>query len=67
MSGTPGGKSKDFQVESIVDHLCNNRYGDHVERVIPLGMQYARQEDDELKKHVLQVGMVLNILKNDDC
>ena len=38
--------------------LCRqagHRFGDHVERVMPLVMNYARQEDDELKEHVLQV------------
>jgi cullin-associated NEDD8-dissociated protein 1 len=34
---------------------AGHRFGDHVERVMPLVMQYARQEDDELKEHVLQV------------
>ena len=36
----------------------NERFGDHVERVMPLVMQYARQDDDELKEHVLQVKTV---------
>ena len=31
------------------------RFGEHVERVMPLIMKFARQEDDELKEHVLQV------------
>ena len=38
--------------------LCRqagHRFGDHVERVMPLVLNYARQEDDELKEHVLQV------------
>ena len=34
------------------------RFGDHVETVMPLMMQYARQDDDELKEHVLQVKTV---------
>ena len=34
------------------------RFGDHVETVMPLVMQYARQDDDELKEHVLQVKTV---------
>jgi len=33
---------------------AGHRFGDHVERVMPLVMQYARQDDDELKEHVLQ-------------
>ena len=40
--------------------LCRqagHRFGDHVERVMPLVMNYARQEDDELKEHVLQVDL----------
>ena len=28
VSGTSGGEVKDFQAESIVDHLCNNMIGD---------------------------------------
>ena len=38
--------------------LCcqvGHRFGDHVERVMLLVMNYARQEDDEIKEHVLQV------------
>ena len=38
---------------------AGHRFGDHVERVMPLVMQYARQEDDELKEHVLQVNIEL--------
>jgi hypothetical protein len=35
--------------------VCARRFGEHVERVMPLIMKFARQEDDELKEHVLQV------------
>ena len=35
--------------------MCARRFGEHVERVMPLIMKFARQEDDELKEHVLQV------------
>ena len=33
--------------------ILNERFRDHVERV--LVMWYARQDDDELKEHMLQV------------
>ena len=36
------------------------RFGDHVERVMPLVMKYAEQEDDELKENVLQVNAIGN-------
>ena len=44
-----------IQALGAVCRQAGHRFGDHVERVMPLVMKYARQEDDELKEHVLQV------------
>jgi len=43
-----------IQALGAVCRQAGHRFGDHVERVMPLVMQYARGEDDELKEHVLQ-------------
>jgi len=43
-----------IQALGSVCRQAGHRFGDHVERVMPLVMQYARQDDDELKEHVLQ-------------
>jgi len=43
-----------IQALGAVCRQAGHRFGDHVERVMPLVMKYARQEDDELKEHVLQ-------------
>ncbi|QQP58311.1 Uncharacterized protein FKW44_003584, partial [Caligus rogercresseyi] len=40
-----------------VGALCRqagHRFGDHVERVVPLVLEYAKEEDDELREHCLQ-------------
>ena len=33
---------------------AGHRFGDHVERVVPLVLKYAQVEDDELREHCLQ-------------
>jgi len=43
-----------IQAIGAVCRQAGHRFGEHVERVMPLVMQYARGEDDELKEHVLQ-------------
>jgi len=43
-----------IQALGSICRQAGHRFGDHVERVMPLVMQYARQDDDELKEHVLQ-------------
>ena len=49
-----------IQALGSICRQAGHRFGDHVERVMPLVMNFARQEDDELKEHVLQV-MLLEI------
>ena len=34
---------------------AGHRFGDHVERVVPLVLKYAKQDDEELREHCLQV------------
>lgn len=43
-----------IQALGAVCRQAGHRFGEHVERVMPLVMKFARQEDDELKEHVLQ-------------
>jgi len=43
-----------IQALGAICRQAGHRFGDHVETVMPLVMQYARQDDDELKEHVLQ-------------
>jgi len=43
-----------IQAIGSVCRMAGHRFGDHVERVMPLVMKYAEQEDDELKENVLQ-------------
>jgi hypothetical protein len=33
---------------------AGHRFGEHIERVMPLIVQYSREEDDELREHCLQ-------------
>ena len=44
-----------IQALGSICRQAGHRFGDHVERVMPLVMTYARREDDEMKEHVLQV------------
>ena len=42
----------------VLGAICRqttSRFRGYVERLMPLLMQYARQEDDEMKEHVIQV------------
>ena len=55
-SGNTSSTRTYIQALGAVCRQAGHRFGDHVERVMPLIMQYARGEDDELKEHVLQVG-----------
>jgi len=43
-----------IQALGSICRQAGHRFGDHVERVMPLVMTYARREDDEMKEHVLQ-------------
>ena len=54
-SGNTSSTRTYIQALGAVCRQAGHRFGDHVERVMPLIMQYARGEDDELKEHVLQV------------
>jgi len=53
-SGSTSSTRTYIQALGAVCRQAGHRFGDHVERVMPLIMQYARGEDDELKEHVLQ-------------
>jgi len=53
-SGNTSSTRTYIQALGAVCRQAGHRFGDHVERVMPLIMQYARGEDDELKEHVLQ-------------
>ena len=33
---------------------AGHRFGEHIERVMPLVVQYSREEDDELREYCLQ-------------
>ena len=44
-----------IQALGSICRQAGHRFGDHVERVMPLVLNYARKDDDELKEHVLQV------------
>ena len=41
-------------VSGAVCRQAGHRFGDHVERVVPLVLKYAQVEDDELREHCLQ-------------
>ena len=44
---------------------AGHRFGDHVERVVPLVLKYARRDDDEeLREHCLQVSRTRNTFKD---
>ena len=51
-----------IQALSTLCRQAGHRFGDHLERVMPLVMNYARQEDDELKEHVLQVNDSVSVM-----
>ena len=38
---------------------AGHRFGDHVEKVVPLVLQYAKMEDEELREQCLQVNKSL--------
>ena len=46
-----------FYILQAVGSVCRqagHRFGEHVERVMPLVLAYAKVEDDELREHCLQ-------------
>ncbi len=43
-----------IQAIGAVCRQAGHRFGDHVERVVPLVLKYAQMEDDELREHCLQ-------------
>jgi hypothetical protein len=48
-----------FKFESVICILfcsrqAGHRFGEHIERVMPLIVKYSREEDDELREHCLQ-------------
>ena len=45
-----------FPVKAVgsVCRQAGHRFGEHVERVMPLVLAYAKVEDDELREHCLQ-------------
>ena len=44
-----------FQAVGAICRQAGHRFGDHVERVVPLVLQYAKMEDEELREQCLQV------------
>ena len=44
-----------IQAIGAVCRQAGHRFGDHVERVVPMVLRYAQVEDDELREHCLQV------------
>lgn len=38
----------------IFSRQAGHRFGEHIERVMPLIVQYSREEDDELREYCLQ-------------
>ena len=44
-----------FQAIGAVCRQAGHRFGDHVEKVVPMVLKYAQVEDDELREHCLQV------------
>ena len=44
-----------FQAIGAICRQAGHRFGDHVERVVPLVLQYAKMEDEELREQCLQV------------
>jgi cullin-associated NEDD8-dissociated protein 1 len=43
-----------IQAIGAVCRQAGHRFGNHVERVVPLVLKYAQVEDDELREHCLQ-------------
>ena len=43
-----------LQAVGSVCRQAGHRFGEHVERVMPLVLAYAKVEDDELREHCLQ-------------
>ena len=46
-----------FKAVGAVCRQAGHRFGDHVERVVPLVLKYAKQDDEELREHCLQVSI----------
>ena len=44
-----------FQAVGAICRQAGHRFGDHVEKVVPLVLQYAKMEDEELREQCLQV------------
>ena len=46
-----------LQAVSAICRQAGHRFGDHVERIVPLVLQFAAdaRDDDELREHCLQV------------
>ena len=44
-----------IQAIGAVCRQAGHRFGDHVEKVVPMVLKYAQVEDDELREHCLQV------------
>ena len=49
-----------FQAVGAICRQAGHRFGDHVEKVVPLVLQYAKMEDEELREQCLQVHKLLN-------
>ena len=49
-----------FQAVGAICRQAGHRFGDHVEKVVPLVLQYAKMEDEELREQCLQVHISLN-------
>ena len=43
-----------MQAVGSVCRQAGHRFGEHVERVMPLVLAYAKVDDDELREHCLQ-------------
>ncbi|XP_040569539.1 cullin-associated NEDD8-dissociated protein 1 [Lepeophtheirus salmonis] len=43
-----------IQAVGAICRQAGHRFGDHVERVVPLVLEYAKEDDDELREHCLQ-------------
>lgn len=44
-----------IQAIGVVCRNAGHRFGDHVERVVPLVLKYSSRDDEELREHCLQV------------
>ncbi len=43
-----------IQAVGAICRQAGHRFGEHVEKVMPLVLSYAKVEDDELREHCLQ-------------